>query len=62
MKLNKASDTFSHTVMVDMEPTRASLITEVHKMEIVHFQSISTPLPDIPEELLKDLSSDQLLF
>ena len=37
-------------------------MTEVHKMEIVHFQSITTPLANIKEEVQKNPSKDQLLL
>ena len=37
-------------------------MTEIHKMEIVYFQSIMTPLADIKEEVQKSLSRDQLFL
>ena len=37
-------------------------MTETHKMEIVHFQSIPSPLADIKEEVQKTLNRDQLLL
>ena len=36
-------------------------MTETHKMEIVHFQSIPSPLADI-KEVQKNLNRDQLLL
>ena len=37
-------------------------MTETHKSEIVHFQSIPSPLADIKEEVQKNLNRDQLLL
>ena len=37
-------------------------MTEIHKMEIVPFQSIPSPLADIKEEVQKNLNRDQLLL
>ena len=38
-----------------------ALMTEVHKMKVVQFQPVATPLADIDEEVQKCLSRDQLL-
>ena len=37
-------------------------MTEVHKMKVVQFQPVATPLADIDEEVQKGLSRDQLLL
>ena len=39
-----------------------ALMTEVHQMKVVQFQTVATPLAYIDEEVQKDLSRDQLLL
>ena len=43
-------------------PLGQALMTEVHKMKVVQFQPVATPLADMDDEVLKDLSRDQLLL
>ena len=37
-------------------------MTVIHKIKVVQFQPVATPLADIDEEAQKDLSRDQLLL
>ena len=37
-------------------------MTEIHKIKVVQFQPVATPLADIDEEVQKGLSRDQLLL
>ena len=39
-----------------------ALVKEIPKLEIVAFQSIENPLPDLPDEIVKGLSRDQHLL
>ena len=71
MGMSWVSNMFLLIVIVDMEPVDLivfkgplgpSLRTEIHKIKVVQFQPVATPLADIDEEVQKGLSRDQLLL